>query len=180
MQERTITVINPFDGSEKTETFYFKLSRSAALDMQLLERDDVEEYLRSVIEGQNGAKMLKVAREMILAAVGVKDGTRFVKTGVAERFVEEGFWDALFEELFQEENPMTFIIGILPDDIQREIAAENAKKEYTDEELMAMSEADFYRAAGVKSMDNMAPRFAQIAIARKQAKFNAQSKRDAA
>lgn len=169
MQERTITVKNPFTGELKTETFYFKLSRADALEMKLLEKEDVEAYLQSIIDSKNGVRMLRVMKEMILAAVGVKDGTQFEKEGVAARFVREKFWDQLFEELMQEENPMEFIIGILPDDVQKEIAASH-QKTYSDAELLAMSDADFYKAAGVKTMDNMTPRFMQIAVRRRQAK----------
>jgi hypothetical protein len=174
MKERRITVKNPFTGVEQSETFFFKLSRADALNMKLLDQDDVEGYLQSIIDSKNGVRMLRVVQEMILAAVGVQEGNRFVKQGVADRFVSEGYWDALFEELFQENNPMEFIIGILPDDVQKEIAAGHAKT-YTDEELLAMSEDDFYKAAGVKTMDNMSPRFMQLAVARKQSKMTNRS-----
>ncbi|AXQ61285.1 hypothetical protein SEA_LIBERTYBELL_44 [Streptomyces phage LibertyBell] len=169
MKERTIAVTNPFTGERKEETFYFQLDRADMIDMDILDHDDVEAHLRSIIEGKNAARLIKVVREMILSAVGVKDGTRFVKKGVADRFVEEGFWNALFEELFQEENPMEFIIGILPADVQKEIAAGH-EKTYTDDELLAMSDAEFYKAAGVKTMDNMSPHFMQIAVRRRQQK----------
>lgn len=175
MQERTIRVKNPFTGEiGEPETFYFQLNKSDAMDMKLLERDDVEEYLRSVIEGQNGAKMLKVARDMILAAVGVKVGQNLVKEDVAQRFVNEGYWNALFQDLFETEgyNPMDFIIGILPEDIQKEIA-EGHEKKYTEAELLAMTDKEFYKAVGTKNVSEMEPRHLQIAVRRKTHKSDA-------
>jgi hypothetical protein len=166
MQERKIQLISPFDGSViAEETFYFQLTKADFVEMELLDRDDVEGYLKSVMEGNNAIKTLKVAKEMIIQAAGVKDGARLVKYGT-DKFIKDGWWEALFEQLFQEDNPMEFIIGILPQDVRQGIAAEHAKT-YTDAELMAMSEPDFYKAAGTKSIQDMDPRFIQLAINRK-------------
>jgi hypothetical protein len=157
MRERKIKQVSPFNGEViAEETFYFQLSKADFVEMDLM----------SIFEGKNAVKMLKVAKEMIVQAAGVKEGNRLSKTGVKERFVRDGWWDALFEELFQEDNPMDFIIGMLPEDVRQEIAAEHAKT-YTDAELMAMSDKDFYKAAGTDQVSEMDKRFVQIAFTRK-------------
>lgn len=168
MFSRTITFKDQFTGEPREETYWFELSMSDATDLEILERDDVQEYLTSIIEGQNGAKMLKVMKMLAWAAVGRREGNRFVKDGVAKEFRENGTWNALFSELMQEKDAglESFYLKILPTEIKRQ-AEEQAAKKYTDEELLAMSDEDFYRAAGTKKFDEMNKRFSLIAYKRK-------------
>lgn len=171
MIDRVIKFRN-LDGEPVEAHYWFRLSTTDAIDMELMQRPDIQEYLQSIMQGQNGIKMLALMQEMIFQSVAKREGQRLVKDGVKKEFIETGAWDALFAELMQEDDPMSsFFLKILPDDVQAEMAKESAK-EYTDEELLNMPEKDFYRASGVKSMDNMDQRFMQLAVQRKQRKLD--------
>jgi hypothetical protein len=170
MIDRVIKFRN-LDGEWVEEHYWFRLSTTDAIDMELMQRPDVQDYLQTILQGKNGVKMLSLMQEMIFQSVAKRDGQRLRKEGVKQEFIETGAWDALFDELMQAgDGEMTsFFLKILPEDVQTEMAKESAKQ-YTDEELLAMSDKQFFKAAGVSTLDQMDARFLQIAVRRKQGK----------
>jgi hypothetical protein len=119
-----------FNGVEKTEEFWFHLSKTEIGMMQMTSEGTFADKLQSMIGAKSMSELAKTFREVVLASYGVKtdDGRGFikVKNGVklSEEFEQTAAYDALFMSLLMDEKRAAdFINGILPADVQNELAA---------------------------------------------------------
>ena len=78
MHKEVITYTD-FDGNERTETFYFNLSKAEITEMELSVDGGLSESLKSVIEKRDIPKTVAVIKDLILKSFGIKspDGKRF-------------------------------------------------------------------------------------------------------
>lgn len=173
MLKKTITFAN-FDGEEVTEDFYFNLTKAELAEMFLShEGGDMIEYLQDIVAAENGKEVIAAFKKIIRAAVGERseDGKRFVKTEeITDNFMQSEAYSELFMTLLQDPNAMAeFVKGIVPANMVRDIEDHELpaeEKEYSDEDLLGMSDAEFARVAGTDPKD-MTKRHLQIAFQRK-------------
>ena len=78
---KTITYTD-FNGNERTESFWFHLSRPELTEMLLGIDNNIETYIKTIIKSENYYEIVKIFKKLILEAYGEKseDGRRFMKT----------------------------------------------------------------------------------------------------
>jgi hypothetical protein len=115
-----------FDGEKVTETFWFHLMKSELVELGLGYEKGLDEWVRNVIKTDDKKALLKQFTDLILLSYGERtpDGKRFVKTAEArEAFHQSLAFDALFVELASLDDALVeFVKGILPKDLQEEVA----------------------------------------------------------
>ena len=93
---------NDYNGVERKETFLFDLSEAEILEMELSTVGGFEQYVNKIINAQDTPQLVKLFKELILKAYGVKsdDGRRFIKTEeIAREFSQTRAYSKLFMEL---------------------------------------------------------------------------------
>lgn len=122
MYKRNITYTD-YNGDEKTETFYFNLSKHELVNMNYSKDGGYENYARAIIEANNGKEIIDTVEELILSSYGEKspDGRRFVKSKeLSEEFSQTAAYDALFTELCTDaDKAAEFFNNIVPKDMQQ-------------------------------------------------------------
>lgn len=123
MLKKTITYID-YDGTERTEDFYFNLTRAEVLEMETSENGGLAKLLQKIVAEQNHKRIVELFKEIILKAYGEKslDGKRFVKSdALREGFMQTEAYSQLFMELAtNSESAATFVNGIVPATISKE------------------------------------------------------------
>lgn len=119
MLKKTITY-NDYNGSERTEDFYFNLSKAESMEMEMSTTGGLSETIRRIVAAQDTPAIIKIFKELILKAYGEKsaDGKRFVKSEeISKAFSETEAYSILFMELATDANEAAkFVNGIVPND----------------------------------------------------------------
>lgn len=114
-----------YNGVEREEKFLFNLSKAELMEMEISTTGGLAEMIQQVIASQDGAKIVKVFKDLILKAYGEKsaDGKRFIKINDAGvplslAFSQTEAYSELFMELSTDsEAAANFVSGIMPGDI---------------------------------------------------------------
>ena len=126
MLKKTITYID-YDGSERTEDFYFNLSKAEVMEMELSTTGGLAEMITRIVAAQDNPAIIKVFKELILKAYGEKspDGKRFVKSEeLSTAFSQTEAYSILFMELATDADAASkFVNGIIPSDMAKKIEA---------------------------------------------------------
>lgn len=129
MLKKTITYTD-YNGNERTENFYFNLSKAELMEMELGISGGYTEMLTSIIEAQDVPTLIKIWKDLILKSYGEKtaDGKRFVKSKeMAEGFSQTEAYSNLFMELSTNTDAaIEFAKGIMPADLVDNNAVEAA------------------------------------------------------
>lgn len=125
MLKRNITYEN-FDGETVTETFYFNLTKTEIIELEVSYQSGLEGMLKRIIESEDRRALISEFKKIILLSYGEKspDGKRFIKSDeLREEFAQTAAFDALFIELAtDDEAGAVFVKGILPADIAKSVA----------------------------------------------------------
>lgn len=117
MLKKTITYTD-YNNTERTEDFYFNLSKSELIGMQLSTAGGFDSLLEKVIQTQDTAELMRIFKEIILKSYGEKsmDGKYFRKSAeISEAFSQTEAYNVLFMEMIQDADAASkFIIGIMP------------------------------------------------------------------
>lgn len=117
MLKKTITY-KDFDGNERTEDFYFNLTKAEVMEMELGVTGGMTQMLQKIIEKQDSKQIIEIFKEIILKSYGEKspDGKRFVKNQeLRDAFEQTNAYSELFMELATNADAATaFVNGILP------------------------------------------------------------------
>lgn len=130
MLKKTITYTNFNDGSELTEDFFFNLNKAEVMEMEMSTSGGLAERIKRIVAAQDSTEIIKIFKELILKAYGEKsgDGKRFMKKDkdgnpLSNKFEETEAFSILFMELATDEKKASeFINGIIPTDINKEVA----------------------------------------------------------
>lgn len=101
MHKETITY-NDLNGVQRTEDFYFDLSKPEIVKMQASAKGGYDVQLRSIAADLNGAKIMEFFENFITKSYGEKseDGRRFMKSEeISRSFMETPAYEVLFEKL---------------------------------------------------------------------------------
>lgn len=101
MHKETITY-NDLNGVQRTEDFYFDLSKPEIVKMQASAKGGYDVQLRSIAADLNGAKIMEFFENFISKSYGEKseDGRRFMKSEeISRSFMETPAYEVLFEKL---------------------------------------------------------------------------------
>ena len=130
MLKKTITFTD-YNGNERTEDYYFNLTKAEIMEMQMSTTGGLAEMLQKIVAAQDAPAIIKIFKDIILRAYGEKspDGKRFIKS---EELKTEFSQTEAFSQLFMElstnaEAAAEFINGIVPGDVAQKAAASNLR-----------------------------------------------------
>ena len=128
---KKIITYTDYNGIERTEPFYFNLSKAELMEMELGVTGGMTEMLNKIINAKDGPSLMKTFKEMIMKAYGVKsdDGKRLIKSEeLSIAFTQTEAYSVLFMELITDDKAAAdFVNGIIPNEIQAEVAAQTAQ-----------------------------------------------------
>jgi len=130
MIKKTMTFTD-YNGVERTEDFYFNLSKAEVMEMELSTTGGLAEMIKKLVATQDQPAIIKIFKDLILKAYGEKsaDGRRFIKSQeLSDAFSQTEAYSMLFMELATDADAgAKFVNGIVPADVA-EKAAELAGK----------------------------------------------------
>ena len=117
MLKKTITYTD-YNGNERTEDFYFNLSKAEIMEMEMSTAGGLTEMIQKIVAAQDTPAIIKVFKEIILKAYGEKspDGKRFIKSEeLSTAFSQTEAFSQLFMELATDADAAAkFVNGIIP------------------------------------------------------------------
>lgn len=121
MLKKTI-VYHDYDGNERSENFYFNLSKAEVMEMEFSFTGGMTNVIEQMVNTQDTARIMELFKKIIMSAYGEKsaDGKRFMKIGadgrrLAEGFVETEAYSELFMELVSDPKKFAdFIAAVIP------------------------------------------------------------------
>lgn len=129
MLKKTIKYVD-YNGVERTEDFYFNLSKPEIVKMQSSVKGGYDVRLKGIANELNGAAIMEFFEDLIRKSYGEKteDGRRFEKSeAISEAFMQTPAYEALFEELVTNDNAAAdFVNAVMPNDIMQKIAGTKA------------------------------------------------------
>lgn len=122
MLKKTITFTD-YNGTERTEDFYFNLSKAEIMEMEMSTAGGLSEMLQNIVKTQDAPSIIKIFKDLVLKAYGQKspDGKRFIKSEeLSTEFSQTEAYSQLFMELATDADAAAkFVNGIIPGDIDR-------------------------------------------------------------
>lgn len=141
MFSRTFTY-KGYDGNEHKETWWFNLSESELMKMELGSVGGINGMMNRMLREDHPDKIVDMFEKIILGSVGERsaDGRRFLKRGgaVAEDFRETPAYDQLFLELVSSGEALaTFLKGAIPEEVRKNVEKAEAEQAKRQEESAA-------------------------------------------
>lgn len=122
MLKKSITY-NDYNGVERTEDFYFNLTKAEIMEMELSTSGGLVEMIQRIVAAQDAPAIVKIFKDLILKAYGEKspDGKRFVKSEeISNGFAQTEAYSQLFMELATDADAAAkFINGLVPADMNQ-------------------------------------------------------------
>ena len=117
MLKKTITYTD-FDGNQRTEDFYFNLTKAEVTEMEMSTDGGLVKMLEKIVQEKDSKRIIESFKDLILRSYGEKspDGKRFVKTQeLRDAFLQTEAYSDLFMELAMDaEMSAAFVNGIIP------------------------------------------------------------------
>lgn len=117
MLKKTITYTD-YNGNERTEDFYFNLTKAEIMEMELGTTGGLSEMIQRIVSAQDAPAIIKIFKELVLKAYGQKsaDGKRFIKSDeLSTEFAQTEAYSQLFMELATDADAAAkFVNGIVP------------------------------------------------------------------
>lgn len=134
-----------YDGEHLEENFYFNLTKTEAMTLQVSKEGGFEQYLKKIIDAHSGREIMDTVRNIILLAYGEKspDGKRLMKSDeIRQNFECSPAFDALFTELVLDDKKMSaFINEVMPKDMDSFVDKLNKKAEAADKGMKVIEGA---------------------------------------
>ena len=128
---KKIITYTDYNGVERTEPFYFNLSKAELMEMELGVTGGMTEMLDKIIAAKDAPSLMKTFKEMIMKSYGIKsdDGKRLIKSEeLSIAFTQTEAYSVLFMELITDDKAAAdFVNGIIPNEIQAEVATQTAQ-----------------------------------------------------
>lgn len=128
MIKKTVTYTD-YNEVERTENFYFNLSKAEVLEMEMSTAGGMAESIQKIIDAKDTPAIIRVFKDLVLKAYGVKsdDGRRFIKSKeLSEAFSQTEAYSQIFMELATNaDEAAKFVNGIVPADLAQKVALPN-------------------------------------------------------
>jgi len=119
MLKKTIKYTD-YNGMERTEDFYFNLSKAEIMEMEMSTTGGLAELIQKIVKEQDAPSIIKIFKDLVLKAYGEKspDGKRFIKSKeLSTAFEQTEAYSNLFMELATDaDEAAKFVNGIVPAD----------------------------------------------------------------
>lgn len=120
MLKQPLTYTN-FDGVEVTEDFYFNISRSELVQMEINTPGGYVNYLQRLIDSKDTPSIMEAFLDLVKKSYGIKspDGKKFIKSPeIVDDFVNSAAYDELYVKFMTDTDfASNFAIGVLPKNI---------------------------------------------------------------
>lgn len=130
MLKKAITYVD-YNGVERTENFYFNLSKAEVMEMEMGTEGGFTEMIEKIVAAKDAPSIIKVFKDLILKAYGEKssDGKRFIKSEeISTAFSQTEAYSQLFMELSTNDKAAAeFVNGIMPADLVEKAQMPNAQ-----------------------------------------------------
>lgn len=121
MLKKTITYTD-YNGAERTEDFYFNLSKAEVMEMEMSTNGGLAEMINRIVAAQDAPAIIKIFKDLVLKAYGEKspDGKHFLKEDIDghplyNKFKQTEAYSQLFMELATDADAAAkFVNGIVP------------------------------------------------------------------
>lgn len=117
MLKKTMTYTD-YNGTERTEDFYFNLTKAELMEMEMSTNGGLAEMIKKIVSTQDAPAIIKVFKDLVLKAYGEKslDGKRFIKNEeITTAFSQTEAYSDLFMELATNSDAAAaFVNGIVP------------------------------------------------------------------
>lgn len=124
MLRKTITY-SDYNGNERTEAFYFNLTKAEVTEMEMSTAGGLAEMIEKIIAAQDAPSIIKIFKDLVLKAYGEKspDGKRFIKSDeLSTAFSQTEAYSQLFMELATDaDSAAKFVNGIVPGDVSKKV-----------------------------------------------------------
>ena len=122
MLKKTVTYVD-YNGVERTEDFYFNLSKAEVTEMELSVEGGFSKMLEEIVKTKDNVRIMELFKQIVLKAYGEKsaDGKRFVKSKeLSEAFSQTEAYSEIFMELaLDEKAAAAFVNGIMPSNLNK-------------------------------------------------------------
>ena len=129
MIKKTVTYTD-YNGVERTESFYFNLSKAEVMEMEMSTAGGMAESIQKIVDAKGAPAIIRVFKDLVLKAYGVKsdDGRRFIKSKeLSDEFSQTEAYSQIFMELATDDKAAAaFINGIVPADLAQKAALPGA------------------------------------------------------
>lgn len=117
MLKKTVTYTD-FNGMERTEDFYFNLTKAECVEMNLSTTGGLAEFIDKIVKTNDIPEIIKQFKDLVLFTYGEKsaDGRRFMKNDeIRQAFSETEAYSVIFMELATNADAAAeFVNGIVP------------------------------------------------------------------
>lgn len=122
MLKKTVTYVD-YNGMERTEDFYFNLSKAEVAEMELSVEGGFSKMLEEIVASKDNVRIVNMFKQMVLKAYGEKsqDGRRFVKSEeISQAFAQTEAYSEIFMELaLNTDAAAAFVNGIMPANLDK-------------------------------------------------------------
>lgn len=122
MLKKTVSYTD-YNGVDRTEDFYFNLSKAEVTEMELSVDGGLSTMLEKIVESKDNKQIVAMFKNIVLKAYGEKslDGKRFIKNAeVTEAFSQTEAYSEIFMELAMDAQAAAdFVNGVLPKNIDK-------------------------------------------------------------
>lgn len=119
MLKKTITYTD-YKGLERTEDFYFNLSKAEIMEMEMGTTGGLAEMITDIVAAKDTPAIIKIFKDLILKSYGEKspDGKRFIKSDeLSTAFSQTEAYVQLFMELSTNDiAAASFMNSIIPNE----------------------------------------------------------------
>ena len=131
MLKKTITYTD-FNGNERTEDFYFNLTKADITEMELSINGGYSAMIQKVMAEQDAPTIMKTFKQFIIDSYGEKssDGREFRKSKeITDKFLSTEAYSNLFMELCTDAKAAAdFVNGVLPKDLPQNLSVTPSEK----------------------------------------------------
>lgn len=125
MLKKTITYTD-YNGVERTEDFYFNLSKAELMEMELSTTGGLADMITKIVAAQDALSIIKIFKDLILKSYCEKspDGKRLIKSEeLSTAFSQTEAYSNLFMELATDSDAASkFVNGMIPNDLKEQVA----------------------------------------------------------
>ena len=122
MLKKTVTYVD-YNGVERTEDFYFNLSKAEVAEMELSVEGGFSKMLEEIVASKDNVRIVSLFKQMVLKAYGEKsaDGRRFIKSEeISQAFAQTEAYSEIFMELaLNTDAAAAFVNGIMPANLDK-------------------------------------------------------------
>lgn len=123
MLKKTISYTD-YDGNQRTEDFYFNLSKAEITEMELSMEGGMRAYIQRIIAAKSQLELVKLFKDVVLKSYGKKsaDGRLFLKNdAIRAEFEASPAFSAIYMELMSDaQKAADFINGLMPADLRNQ------------------------------------------------------------